>query len=177
MANEVHRRGFLSVCTSAVIAALGALVAIPALAYLGAPLRRKEGADGSDATFRDVGAVAELPKDQWCLRSVEEVHQDGWKKTRARHAVWVHRHGDGDESITVLSSLCPHLGCPINWHSERSQFDCPCHGGAFDTAGKHTGGPPPRSMDPLPHEVRSGRLFVQWQEFKIGTADRQLVHG
>ena len=30
------------------------------------------------------------------------------------------------------------------------------------------GGPPPRGMDALAWEVRAGRLFVRWQDFKIG---------
>jgi Rieske Fe-S protein len=106
------------------------------------------------------------------LQSVEVVHQDGWKKSRMRHAIWVRRQGEGDDAITVLSSICPHLGCPINWHPQQSQFFCPCHGGIFAADGRQIGGPPPRPMDPLPFEVRAGRLWVRWQDFKIGVGER-----
>ena len=51
--------------------------------------------------------------------------------------------------IEVLSSICPHLGCPLNWHPDHAEFVCPCHGGVFDAHGRHVAGPPPRSMDPF----------------------------
>jgi Rieske Fe-S protein len=91
-----------------------------------------------------------------------------------RHAVWV-RRGPGEREVTVLSSLCPHLGCPVNWQAERAEFFCPCHGGAFDPAGRNVAGPPPRALDALEFEVRTGRLWVRWQEFKSGVAERVAV--
>ena len=77
--------------------------------------------------------------------------------------------------MTVLSSICPHLGCPINWIADKDQFNCPCHGGIFNADGAHVGGPPPRSMDTLDFEVRAGRLWVRWQDFKIGVPQRVPV--
>ena len=76
----------------------------------------------------------------------------------------------------MLSPLCPHLGCPINWHPDRSRFECPCHGGTFDAARERQGGPPPRPMDSLEHEVRAGRLWVRWQDLKIGVPERVPVN-
>jgi Rieske Fe-S protein len=163
------RRGFLNYFTTLVMAALGLLVAVPALIYLCAPLRRKGGAG---AAFLDAGPVADIPAGQWRLVSLEITQEDGWKKTRVRQAIWVRRSGDAEQDITVFSSICPHLGCPINWHPDQSQFNCPCHGGLFDAEGQRTGGPPPRAMDLLDFEVRQGRLWVRWQDFKIGVADR-----
>lgn len=170
------RRRFLSFFTNLLMAVIGLMVAIPALGYFLAPLRRKSGTEGAGPAFLDVGPVADIPVGEWRLLSLEMIHEDGWRKTRVRHAVWVRREGGGDQAITVLSSICPHLGCPINWHPDQSQFICPCHGGLFDTDGRHTGGPPPRSMDPLEFEVRAGRLWVRWQDFKIGVAKRVPVN-
>jgi len=110
------------------------------------------------------------------LLALEMVHEDGWRQTRVRHSVWVRRRAQGDGDIKVLSSICPHLGCPINWHPDQSQFNCPCHGGLFNADGTHTGGPPPRGMDPLDYEVRAGRLWVRYQDFKIGVASRIPVN-
>jgi menaquinol-cytochrome c reductase iron-sulfur subunit len=112
---------------------------------------------------------------QWDLRPLEVLQQDGWKKTRVRHSIWVRREGQGDQAIIVLSPICPHLGCPVNWHADQSEFICPCHGGTFDAKGQHIAGPPPRSMDPLQFELRDGHLWVRWQDFKIGVADRVPV--
>jgi Rieske Fe-S protein len=169
-----NRRGFFGLLTDLVIAAIGLLVAIPAVRYLWAPLRGKDEEAGGP-TFLDAGPLADIRPGEWRLVSVEKTQQDGWKKAKVRHAVWVRRQDEGQQGITVLSSICPHLGCPVNWHPDETRFFCPCHGGIFDADGRQTGGPPPRSMDPLEFEVRAGRLWVRWQDFKIGVADRVPV--
>jgi Rieske Fe-S protein len=170
------RRRFLNLFTDLVIASIGLVVAIPAVGYVLAPLRRKQGAGGGESDFLDAGPVSDIPMGGWRLLTLDVVHEDGWKKARVRHAIWVRRQQEGDRGITVLSSICPHLGCPINWHPDQSQFNCPCHGGSFDADGRRTAGPPPRGMDPLEFEVRAGRLRVRWQDFKIGVADRVPVN-
>jgi nitrite reductase/ring-hydroxylating ferredoxin subunit len=170
------RRRFLSFCTDCLMALLGLCLAIPALGYFLSPLwGRRQGA-GSESGFADAGRVADLPVGEWRLLSLEVEQQDGWKKSHVKHAVWVRRQGKGDRDLSVLSSICPHLGCPINAHPGPRQFVCPCHGGVFDANGKNVSGPPPRAMDPLDFEVRNGRLWIRWQDFKIGVAERIAVH-
>jgi Rieske Fe-S protein len=173
--NGSTRRRFLGFLTNLLIAVIGVIVALPALAYFFGPLRRKSAGEGTGAAFEDAGPLADIPLKQWRLLSLEIVHRDGWKKTRVRQAIWVRRQEQSDQGITVLSSICPHLGCPINWHPNQSEFICPCHGGIFNANGQHIGGPPPRSMDPLAYEIRAGRLWVRWQDFKIGVAGRVPV--
>jgi Rieske Fe-S protein len=158
------------------MAVLGLLVAVPAVAYFVAPLRRKRGGEGSDPAFVDAGPLSEFPMGEWSLRALELVRTDGWRETRVRHAIWVRRRGEGSQALTVLSSICPHLGCPVNWHPEQGEFVCPCHRGTFASDGQRIGGPPPRSMDPLEFQVRGGRLWVRWQDFKIGVAERVAVN-
>jgi menaquinol-cytochrome c reductase iron-sulfur subunit len=172
--NGTARRGFLNYLTGALLAALGLLIAVPSLLYLGAPLRRRR-PGGTEPGLVDAGPVADLPAGEWQLRAIEVVQQDGWKKSRVRHALWVRRTGAGEQDLAVLSPICPHLGCPVNWHADRSQFNCPCHGGTFDADGRHVAGPPPRSLDPLPFEVRGGRLWVRWQDYQIGVAGQVPV--
>jgi Rieske Fe-S protein len=167
-----HRRRFMTYCTEILLAGLSLLVAIPAIGYLLAPLWKREGAE---AGFIDMGRLADLPIGEWRLLALEMVHQDGWKKAKFRHSLWVRRKAASDQEVTVLSPICPHLGCPINWHPDRSQFVSPCHGGVFDAEGRYIAGPPPRSMDPIEFQVRAGRLLVRWQEFKIGVAQRVPV--
>jgi menaquinol-cytochrome c reductase iron-sulfur subunit len=167
-----HRRGFLGLCTSALLGVLGLVGAIPVFRYVGAPFRRKGGGSEGADSFVDLGPVDDLPVGEWRLVPLEMVRQDGWEKVRQQHAVWVRRMGDSEPEITVLSPICPHLGCPINWRPDQSQFLCPCHGGVFSPQGRTLGGPPPRSMDPLPLQVRNGRLLVRWGDFKIGVDQR-----
>ena len=173
---DTSRRRFLSAVTNLVLAIIGVLVLLPAIRYLLAPLWRRRDASGGEMAYEDAGPVSDIPIGEWRLLSLEVVHQDAWRKTRTRHSIWVRREGEGDEQITVLSPICPHLGCPINWYSDKREFICPCHGGTYDSNGHLIGGPPPRSMDPLDFQVRAGRLWVRWQDFKIGVRDRVPVN-
>ena len=170
----VDRRGFLNWFTDLLIALIGLLVAIPAGAYFWAPLRKRM-EFGEDAGFQDVGPLSDIPTGTWSLLTLEVVQADGWKKTRVRHSIWVRRQGEDEKGITVLSPICPHLGCPVNWHPDERKFMCPCHGGIFDAEGRNVGGPPPRAMDHLEFEIRAGRLWVRWQDFKIGVSERVSV--
>src|SRR5216683_2335136 len=122
------RRGFLNFITNVLMALIALLLAIPALSYFLAPLWRRGGEEEGGPLFQDVGPLSDIPAGTWTLRTLEFVQADGWKKTRTRHSVWVRRQGEGEKGITVLSPICPHLGCPINWHTDQSQFVCPCHG-------------------------------------------------
>jgi len=169
---QVSRRRFIGFLTQALLAVIGLCLAIPALAYIWAPLRRKSPADPEGSSYVEVGSLADLPVGQWRQLTVEVLRQDGWEKNRVRRSVWIRRQAD---TVAVLSPICPHLGCPVNWHPERSEFRCPCHGGIFGENGQLVAGPPPRGMDELAHETRGGQLWVQWQDFRIGVPDRVPV--
>jgi len=173
MATELRdRRTFLSRCTAGLLTLIAALLGVPVVAYVVAPLRRRGPVAG---TMVEIGPLADLPLGKWVLLPIDVVLQDGWERTHERHSVYVRRTGDKPEQVTVLSPLCPHLGCPVAWVMEDGRFRCPCHGGVFDRDGTHVSGPPPRSLDPLQFEIRGGRLWVRWEDFKIGAADRVPV--
>jgi menaquinol-cytochrome c reductase iron-sulfur subunit len=167
--SSISRRGFLDTVTMILLAIIGLFLVIPAIWYMLAPVRTR----GGKREFVDVGSLAAIPKGEWQLLSLELVQEDGWRQTKTRHAVWVRRDGETDREVAVRSSICPHLGCPVNWDPARKEFRCPCHGGIFDVSGSKISGPPPRGLDPLDFEIRSGRLWVRWQDFKIG-ADKPI---
>lgn len=60
----------------------------------------------------------------------------------------------------VLSPVCSHLGCLVNWNYLKHEFDCPCHGGRYDISGRVIGGPPPKPLTRLPYEIKKGSLYV-----------------
>lgn len=43
--------------------------------------------------------------------------------------------------LTILSPICPHMGCTVHWNNVERSWDCPCHGSRFDTDGKVIEGP------------------------------------
>jgi cytochrome b6-f complex iron-sulfur subunit len=63
--------------------------------------------------------------------------------------------------IKVVSGVCTHLGCTVNWAAERHRWECPCHGSIFNREGVVIKWP---ARNPLPwYEVSltpDGRLLV-----------------
>ena len=78
-------------------------------------------------------------------------------------------------NIKVFSPICTHLGCHYNWDAQRGQFVCPCHGSIFTPEGKVVGGPAPRPLDTLPWKVEKGVLYVRWERFEPGVAQKVQI--
>jgi glycine/D-amino acid oxidase-like deaminating enzyme/nitrite reductase/ring-hydroxylating ferredoxin subunit len=51
--------------------------------------------------------------------------------------------------LSVLSPVCPHLGCLVHWNDAEQTWDCPCHGSRFDGKGKPVNGPSLTDLKPL----------------------------
>jgi cytochrome b6-f complex iron-sulfur subunit len=49
--------------------------------------------------------------------------------------------------VRVVSGVCTHLGCTVQWIEERNHWECPCHGSIFSNKGEATKGP---ARNPLP---------------------------
>ena len=48
--------------------------------------------------------------------------------------------------IIAVASSCTHAGCTVAYTNGSQTFDCPCHGGQFDTGGGVKSGPPPAPL-------------------------------
>jgi glycine/D-amino acid oxidase-like deaminating enzyme/nitrite reductase/ring-hydroxylating ferredoxin subunit len=48
-----------------------------------------------------------------------------------------------DESgeLHVMSAVCPHMNCIVDWNAAENSWDCPCHGSRFDSDGRVLDGP------------------------------------
>jgi len=58
--------------------------------------------------------------------------------------------GKGKENWIVMIGSCTHLGCvPLGQAGEYNGWFCPCHGSAYDTAGRIRKGPAPENL-PVP---------------------------
>ncbi|MES2828437.1 MAG: FAD-dependent oxidoreductase [Bacteroidota bacterium] len=49
---------------------------------------------------------------------------------------------DAGGTVTALNPTCTHAGCTVVFNDAEKSWDCPCHGGRFDTSGKVITGPP-----------------------------------
>lgn len=53
--------------------------------------------------------------------------------------VAAYRSPEGE--LSLLSPICPHMKCRVNWNATDATWDCPCHGSRFDTDGAVIEGP------------------------------------
>jgi len=71
------------------------------------------------------------------LRSVKR----GGGKILERDGQQVAASRDSDGSVTIVSAICTHLGCLVDWNEAERTWDCPCHGSRFTPKGAVIGGP------------------------------------
>ena len=72
-------------------------------------------------------------------------------------AVLVRKRGG---TLAAFSAVCTHLGCIVQWESDKQDFLCPCHGGHYSSDGIVTAGPPPKPLEKLPFAVAGGNITV-----------------
>jgi len=94
------------------------------------------------------GPVATVPPDAVPSETVLEIPQMRGYLTQI------------DGQVVPLNWKCPHLGCKVPWCESSGQFECPCHGSAFNRAGEYRSGPSPRGMDRYEYEVIDGVIVT-----------------
>jgi menaquinol-cytochrome c reductase iron-sulfur subunit len=161
-----ERRGFLMWLTAAVGALATVMLAVPFVAYLASPLRRKK------AVWHKLGAVGDFPQGETRLVTFPNPLRQPWDGRTGNTGVYV-RYLGGDDFM-VLSMNCAHLGCPVSWFPQSGLFMCPCHGGVYYEDGERASGPPPRGMFHCVWELRGKDLWVQAPRFP--TLQDTLTH-
>jgi menaquinol-cytochrome c reductase iron-sulfur subunit len=178
----MDRRTFLAWATNGMGAVVGAVLGLPALAYLADPRNRP----GRDTAWRTVLRLGDLKPLEPKEAVIKETRRDAWNlhPDDIVGRVWLVRQDDED-NVVAFTTICPHLGCSINWippspgrPPQDGQFLCPCHGGRFAETGQRVldgpaHNPAPRNMDRLQVRVVAGPanpedkvVQVQYKRFK-----------
>jgi menaquinol-cytochrome c reductase iron-sulfur subunit len=167
----ISRRSFFGALLGVGGVAMSALLSVPVLRYVLYPLY----SNSTLSKWSKIGLVDSLPaagsppvKKEITFRKL-----DGWRETVTTESVYVERKADG--TIRVLSAICPHLGCTVQWRASKGDFLCPCHGSVFNQDGKHVSGPARRGMDPLPTKQDQGDLLVHFEFFREDVPNREVV--
>jgi Rieske Fe-S protein len=171
------RRRFLKWLTNGLGALFGAVLGIPAIAYLIDPRNRPAPA----GDFKTVGRLSDLKLETPQQVVIRDVRWDAWTlhPNDVIGRVWLVRRGQ--DQVDAYTTICPHLGCSINFEENKKQFLCPCHGGTWDLAKcepvklEDRTNPAPRGMDrlelklvPDPGNPQDSIIQVKYQTFQQG---------
>jgi len=172
------RQGFLSAATLGLGGVIGALVSIPPIFLAIVPPFLKQSKKPVD-----LGPLSGFPLSQWVIATFMLAPSEG---DVTRRTAYVRYNGPlkGQPSFTIISNRCAHLGCPVQplglVQQDKAKttpttggevvttvpviavsgYSCPCHGGAYDTEGNRTAGPPVRGLDRYEFSIRNGHLIL-----------------
>ena len=171
-----ERRGFIKF----LCAFFGTLIsAVPfgagVWSYLDPLAKRNKGGGGGDGFVR-VASLDAIPADGSPAKfSVISDKVDAWNRFSnvSIGAVYL-RLVDGMPS--ALHTVCPHLGCFVDYRPGKKDFFCPCHNSNFRLDGERVSGVSPRAMDPLEIQVRNKtEVWVKFQNFQPGHSHKVPV--
>ncbi len=188
---EFPRRSFLVRASAAIIGGIVAVVpvVIGTLFFLDPLIRRRgtaadAGNGGSEDASKDAEGyirldvkVDSLPENGTPqLVTVYDDKIDAWNKflDQPIGSVFL-RRTEGDK-VVAFSSICPHLGCAVDYRSAQTDFFCPCHTSSFDLNGEKKNQIPPRGMDELQTRVDDEQtIWVKYERFRAATPEKTPV--
>jgi Rieske Fe-S protein len=115
---------------------------------------------GASGNWYPVAKVSELAGDDPQRREVPVEHRAGWSSTLRAQAVFVL---PGSER-RIVSVVCPHEGCEVDWSGEQRKFLCPCHDSVFGPDGARLSGPAQRGLDQMPARVNGDTLEAHFTD-------------
>lgn len=171
---ELHtnhgRRNFLKICSVVLSSLIGIAYSVPLIRAFISPALQ-ETVSGSKGLI-EVGSVGDCEVNVPKKVKIVDAKVDAWTKFPPTEigAVWIIMNKD--RKFTVFTSICPHLGCGINWDENSEKFICPCHDSFFDIEGRVLSGPSPRGMDTLETDIKDGKIFVEYRKMKLGISEK-----
>ena len=182
------RSKFLEAATLGLGGVIGGIVTLPAVGFAVLPAFQSEGEHDVD-----LGPLENFPENQFVIATFLT---DPEKGEVTRRTAFVRNNGTVNElpSFTIVSNRCVHLGCPTQLAAVPNEddaveiesngtlrvrltptvggagFNCPCHGGAYDTEGNRKAGPPVRALDRYHFAIRDARLILR-EPYSVGKVE------
>jgi Rieske Fe-S protein len=170
------RSKFLELSTLGLGGLITGIVTVPILGFAVLPAFVDQEPDDID-----LGPLENFPEGTWIETTYLSRPEEG---EVSRRTAYIRNNGElreGVPSFTIISNRCVHLGCPVQASGPRADeekkiqteagemtltevtpaaFSCPCHGGAYDTEGNRTAGPPVRALDRYEFKIEGDRLVL-----------------
>ena len=180
------RAGFLTLATIGLGGVIGAGVMLPSLGFAVLPSFTGEGVETNDV---DLGPISNFPEGTFVITTFTGNKRQG-EVSRA-HGLHPEQRADRRQGAELHDHLQPLRPPRLPGAAERARssrrrrgtykdvtltpvqpagFGCPCHGGAYDTEGNRTAGPPVRSLDRYAFSIVNGNL-VLGKHFSVGTVE------
>ncbi len=153
---EMTRRRFLEKVSIALGGLCAAILGVPLVGFVIAPLFRKAPDD-----WLSIGEVSDFQIGKTVNVTIVDPSSLPWAGITAKSAAWLRRVDE--QQFIAFSVHCTHMGCPVRWLPDAGLFMCPCHGGVYYSDGTVAAGPPPNPL--IRHEVRVANGKVQ---IKVG---------
>ena len=181
---DVPRRGFFAKAVAAIVGGLVGMIpaALAGGFLLGPILGRNRNADTDATTSGDgflplpIGPDA-LPVDgtpQAVTVVADRIDAWNFYPQERVGSVWLRKNDAGE--IIAFNSICPHLGCSVDYRPANTDFFCPCHFSAFDLNGERQNAIPPRPMDSLETKIgEDGRIWVKFENYRGGIEEKVPV--
>ncbi len=152
---EFTRRDFIKATAAAIGGLIGAVIALPSIAYLLLPALKAQ----KDTAVIDMGPLKNYPVGNTPTRfEFTRTQVNGWERTATNYGLYVVRRNESE--VRVFSDIWTHLGCRVSWHPDQQHYISPCHNGHFDLMGKNISGPPPRPLGEFVTKIENGNLLV-----------------
>ena len=165
----------MKVGVGALGAGLAAIVIAPALRFTLWPLAEGVKVQSGGEEFVIVGRRADFGAEPVKV-DIYADQVDAWNMTKNVKigSAWViEREGE----LRAFTTVCPHLGCAVDYDAGLGKFKCPCHDSLFGLDGAREEGPSPRALDELVfEEQQEGELLaIRYERFQQGVEDKVKV--
>jgi menaquinol-cytochrome c reductase iron-sulfur subunit len=147
----LSRRRFLEKLSITLAGFCAAIVGLPLVGFVIAPLFRKV-----PEQWVSLGKVSDFQIGKTVTVTVTDTSPLPWAGITAKNAVWLRR--ESDTTFIAFSANCTHLGCPVRWMEGAELFMCPCHGGVYYKDGNVAAGPPPRPLFRYDVRIKNGEV-------------------
>ena len=150
---EISRRRFLEKLSITLGSFCAAVVGLPLIGFVIAPLFRKV-----PEQWVTLGKVNDFQIGKTVSVTVVNPSSLPWAGITAKSAVWLRR--ESETTFIAFSANCTHLGCPVRWMEGAELFMCPCHGGVYYKDGNVAAGPPPLPLVRYGVRIENGEVKI-----------------